>query len=261
MTHEGPPVPSIAALALAGTTVGFAQRRSPAQIDGKDLLNGLANPSRWLMHSGNYASTRHSPLTQITPDNVARLAPAWSFDTGLGYGRQAKFEATPIAIDGTLYVTGLYNHAWAIDGRTGTVIWHYERPAARRAARVLRHGQPRLRGARRTPVHGHARRARDRARPQDGQAGVGRAAHRLPSRLLLHRRAARGEGQADRRHGRRRVRDARLPRRLQPRPTASACGASTPFRRPASPAATPGRRDTSNAAAAPRGSPARTIPS
>jgi len=114
----------IAALALAGTTVAFAQ--SPP-IDGKDLLNGLANSSRWLTHSGNYASTRHSPLTQITPDNVGKLVPAWSFDTGLGYGRQAKFEATPIAIDGVLYVTGLYNHAWAIDARTGAAIWHYER--------------------------------------------------------------------------------------------------------------------------------------
>jgi len=114
----------VAALALAGTAVGFAQQ---PQIDSKDLLNGLANPSRWLTHSGNYASTRHSPLTQITPENVAKLVPAWSFDTGLGYGRQAKFEATPIAIDGILYVTGLYNHAWAIDAKTGTALWHYER--------------------------------------------------------------------------------------------------------------------------------------
>jgi hypothetical protein len=55
----------IAALALAGTTVGIAQQpQAPSpQIDGKDLLNGLANPARWLTHSGNYASTRHSPLS------------------------------------------------------------------------------------------------------------------------------------------------------------------------------------------------------
>jgi alcohol dehydrogenase (cytochrome c) len=116
----------IAAVALAGSTVGFAQSQPP-QIDGKDLLSGLANTSRWLLHSGDYASTRHSPLKQITPDNVGKLAPAWSFETGLGYGRQAKFEATPIAIDGILYVTGLYNNAWAIDGKTGTALWHYER--------------------------------------------------------------------------------------------------------------------------------------
>ncbi|HET9270274.1 MAG TPA: PQQ-dependent dehydrogenase, methanol/ethanol family [Vicinamibacterales bacterium] len=118
----------IAAAALAGSTVGFAQsQQTLPQVESKDLLSGLANASRWLLHSGDYASTRHSPLKQITPDNVGKLAPAWSFETGLGYGRQAKFEATPIAIDGILYVTGLYNNAWAIDGKTGTALWHYER--------------------------------------------------------------------------------------------------------------------------------------
>jgi alcohol dehydrogenase (cytochrome c) len=97
------------------------------QIGAADLLRGLADPSRWLTHSGDYTGKRHSPLTQITRENVARLAPLWKFEAGLGFGRNAKFEATPIAIDGTLYVTGLLNHAWAIDGRTGAMIWRYER--------------------------------------------------------------------------------------------------------------------------------------
>jgi glucose dehydrogenase len=83
-------------------------------IGAADLLRGLADPSRWLMHSGDYTSKRHSPLTQIAPENVARLAPLWTFEAGLGSGFRDKFEATPIAIDGLLYLTGLYNHAWAI---------------------------------------------------------------------------------------------------------------------------------------------------
>ena len=113
---------SFAALALATSAVAYAHAQ---QIGATDLLRGLACPSRWLTHSGDYASRRHSPLTQITPENVARLTPLWTFETGLGSGRNAKFEATPIAIDGTLYVTGLLNHAWAIDGRTGALLWHY----------------------------------------------------------------------------------------------------------------------------------------
>jgi len=115
---------TFAALGLAICAVAYAHAQ---QIGATDLLRGLAAPSRWLMHSGDYTSKRHSPLTQITPENVARLTPLWTFDTGLGVGRNAKFEATPIAIDGTLYVTGLLNHAWAIDGRTGALIWHYQR--------------------------------------------------------------------------------------------------------------------------------------
>jgi alcohol dehydrogenase (cytochrome c) len=115
---------TFAALGLAICAVAYSYAQ---QIGTADLLRGLADPSRWLTHSGDYTSKRHSPLTQITPENVARLTPLWTFETGLGFGRSAKFEATPIAIDGTLYVTGLLNHAWAIDGRTGARIWHYER--------------------------------------------------------------------------------------------------------------------------------------
>ena len=92
-------------------------------ITNRDLLDGLANPSRWLTHSGDYFGQRFSPLTQITPANVGQLAAQWTFQTGV----VNKFEATPIVIDGILYVTGALNHAWAIDGRTGKQIWHYQR--------------------------------------------------------------------------------------------------------------------------------------
>jgi alcohol dehydrogenase (cytochrome c) len=115
---------TFAAFGLAVCAVAYSHAQ---QIGQADLLRGLADPSRWLTHSGDYTSKRHSPLTQITPDNVARLTPLWAFEAGLGFGRGAKFEATPIAIDGTLYLTGLLNHAWAIDGRNGSLIWHYER--------------------------------------------------------------------------------------------------------------------------------------
>jgi alcohol dehydrogenase (cytochrome c) len=113
-----------AALGLATAAMVYPDAQ---QIRATDLLRGLAEPSRWLIHSGDYSSKRHSPLTQITPENVARLTPLWMFAAGVGSGRRDKFEATPVAIDGNLYVTGLFNHAWAIDGRTGTLMWHYER--------------------------------------------------------------------------------------------------------------------------------------
>src|SRR5262245_32458400 len=93
-------------------------------ISNKDLLDGLANPARWLTYSGDYSGRRHSPLTQITAANASQLAAQWTFQTGVP---TRQFEATPIVIDGVLYVTGAQNHAWALDGRTGRQIWHYER--------------------------------------------------------------------------------------------------------------------------------------
>jgi alcohol dehydrogenase (cytochrome c) len=92
-------------------------------ITNKDLLAGLSNSSAWLTYSGDYSGQRHSPLEQLTPSNVGQLAAQWTFQTGV----LGKFEATPIVVDGVVYVTGPNNRAWAIDARTGRQIWAYER--------------------------------------------------------------------------------------------------------------------------------------
>ncbi len=91
-----------------------------------DLLDGLKNPERWLTFSGDYSGQRHSPLTQITPSNIAGLEQQWVFDSGLPVGNRGT-EATPLFLGGRLYVTGLAGHAWALDARTGQPIWTYRR--------------------------------------------------------------------------------------------------------------------------------------
>jgi len=92
-------------------------------VTPQDLLDGLKDSSRWLSYSGDYNGHRHSPLTQIAPENVDKLVPQWTFQTGtLG-----SFQTTPIVIDGVLYVTGYNNNAWAIDARSGRTIWRYRR--------------------------------------------------------------------------------------------------------------------------------------
>jgi alcohol dehydrogenase (cytochrome c) len=121
---------------LAGVCVLFfgpillAQQISSPKVAYDDLLAGLNNPSSWLTYSGDYTGRRHSPLTQITPENVRRLAAQWTFQSEtLAPGRG--FEATPIVIDGTLYVTGSNNNAWAIDARSGRAVWRYRRELPR----------------------------------------------------------------------------------------------------------------------------------
>jgi alcohol dehydrogenase (cytochrome c) len=111
---------------LRGATVPEStDARAPAGavVTAQDLVDGLKDPSRWLMYSGDYNGQRHSPLTQIAPDNVDRLTAQWTFQTGtLG-----SFQTTPIVVDGILYVTGFNNTAWAIDARSGRQIWRYRR--------------------------------------------------------------------------------------------------------------------------------------
>ncbi|MEX2272509.1 MAG: hypothetical protein WD690_13630 [Vicinamibacterales bacterium] len=45
----------------------------------RDILDGLKDPGRWLTYSGDYTGQRHSPLKQITPQNVAGLKHQWTF--------------------------------------------------------------------------------------------------------------------------------------------------------------------------------------
>jgi alcohol dehydrogenase (cytochrome c) len=109
----------IATASLAGQEVV-----PPPLVTLNEIAEGLTpDGSRWLTFGGDYTNQRHSPLTQITPANVSRLIPQWTFQTGtLG-----NFETTSLLRDNVLYVTGPQNVAWALDARTGRQIWRYRR--------------------------------------------------------------------------------------------------------------------------------------
>ena len=116
--------------ALGGVPVVGQQAAAPRppvpDISYQVLVTGLGHPSRWLTFSGDYTCRRHSPLTEITPANVHRLAAQWTFQPeNMVPGRG--FEGTPLTIDGTMYITGNNNTAWAIDIRTGRQLWRYRR--------------------------------------------------------------------------------------------------------------------------------------
>jgi len=115
---------------LAGTVVACsalaAQDLKLPEITYQNIRDGFKNTSRWLTYSGDYSSRRHSPLKEITPQNVDKLAIQWTFEaTGMSRGRG--FEATPLLVDGVLFTTGTNNWAFAIDARTGKQIWQYRR--------------------------------------------------------------------------------------------------------------------------------------
>ena len=111
-------------LAAGVTLVAQQQAAVPGPIANQELLDGLkADGSTWLTFGGNYANHRFSPLTQITPENISKLQPLWTFQTNtLG-----NFETTTLLRDNVLYVTGPQNVAWAIDARSGRQIWRYRR--------------------------------------------------------------------------------------------------------------------------------------
>jgi quinoprotein glucose dehydrogenase len=95
----------------------------------------LAQPAaksseEWPTYGHDYGDTRSSPLTQITPDNVADLKPAWTFHMRPP-GSAPRFvasEDTPLVIDGIMYLSTPYKRVVALDAQTGIEKWAYEVP-------------------------------------------------------------------------------------------------------------------------------------
>jgi quinoprotein glucose dehydrogenase len=85
----------------------------------------------WPTYGRDPGGSRYAPLTQITRDNVTELQVAWIYHTGeaqrkaLSAGRAA-FEATPLVIDGTLYLSTPFNRVIALDPQTGAERWTYD---------------------------------------------------------------------------------------------------------------------------------------
>lgn len=85
----------------------------------------------WPVYGHDAGNMRRSPLTDITPRNVGRLAVAWTFhtgDTSDGGGDRPRsgFEATPIVVDDTLYFTTATNRIIALDPETGNQRWAFD---------------------------------------------------------------------------------------------------------------------------------------
>lgn len=81
----------------------------------------------WLYYGGDAGSTKYSSLDQINAENVSELEIVWRWKANnFGPRPDYNWEATPLAVDGTLYVTaGARRDAVAIDGQTGETLWMY----------------------------------------------------------------------------------------------------------------------------------------
>lgn len=90
-----------------------------------DNLKGAVNSaSDWLMYGKDYTNRRWSTLNQINRSNVARLTPAWVYQTGTA--RLGSFETTPLMYGGVMYLTTPWNNVMALDARSGKELWRYE---------------------------------------------------------------------------------------------------------------------------------------
>lgn len=88
----------------------------------------------WKTYGNDPGHTRYSTLSQITPENISRLAKAWEFDTG-AEGR--KWQNTPIVINGTMYITLHTGGVVALEPETGKELWRFEAQVRGRSVRAV----------------------------------------------------------------------------------------------------------------------------
>lgn len=105
------------ALALAACSQG-----GMGAVDEARLLNAEKDPDNWLSHGRTYAEQRYSPLADINLENISQLGLAYAVELDTNRGQ----EATPIVVDGVMYVSTAWSKVMALNAATGDVLWRYD---------------------------------------------------------------------------------------------------------------------------------------
>ncbi len=91
-------------------------------VDDNRLAKADAQEGDWLTYGKNYREDRFSTLNQITKATVDSLGLAWSINLGTTRG----IEATPLVVDGIMFLSGPWSVVYAIDVRKGEILWTFD---------------------------------------------------------------------------------------------------------------------------------------
>jgi quinohemoprotein ethanol dehydrogenase len=103
-----------------GTSHGAATSGAP--VNGARIANADAEPGNWLTYGRTYGEQRYSPLARINDKNVKTLGLAWFADLDTNRAQ----EATPLVVDGVMYISTAWSLVKAYDARTGRLLWAYD---------------------------------------------------------------------------------------------------------------------------------------
>ena len=110
------------------STLSGPQKGSPAHLEAiltaiDDRALTSDNPDGdWITYGQTYREQRYSPLAKINRSNLDELGLAWHLELGDRRGIQA----TPLAIDGILFFTATWSVVYAVDARTGSILWSFD---------------------------------------------------------------------------------------------------------------------------------------
>lgn len=123
---------------LAYAVIVASALASAAQPAGwvDDARVGKESAGEWPLDGRDYTGQYYSPLAQINARNVGRLGFAWEFrDFLVRGGIHRGMESNPIFVDGVLYFSGPWGNAYAVEARSGRLLWRYDSGADGQYAR------------------------------------------------------------------------------------------------------------------------------
>ena len=86
----------------------------------------------WRAYGRDALGNRWSPLAEITRENVARLAPAWTYHTGetgpefATRRRERSLEVTPLVVGERMYISTPLGRVMALEPETGRELWKFD---------------------------------------------------------------------------------------------------------------------------------------
>jgi quinohemoprotein ethanol dehydrogenase len=109
------------------SVIASANAADVANVDDARIIENAKTGKEWLSNGLGYSVNRFSPLDQINAANVGKLGLAWSYPLDSIRG----VEATPIVVDGIMYVTAPWAIVYAINAKTGEKIWTFDSQSPR----------------------------------------------------------------------------------------------------------------------------------
>jgi quinohemoprotein ethanol dehydrogenase len=118
---------SVSSLSMVLLVLSMAAcKKSPA-------TSGAGIGNDWTMYGRTNDEQRFSPLSQINEQNIGQLGLLWDRELGTTRG----LEATPLVSNGVIYTTGEWSVAYALDARTGEILWKFDPQVPRARVRTI----------------------------------------------------------------------------------------------------------------------------
>lgn len=112
---------------ILGFVVAACHKSELGRIDMNRLREADREPGQWMALGRTFKGDRFSPLDAISADNATGVGFAWEYQARSHRGRvEHGQEATPIVVDGVLYVSGPWGAVFAVDAKTGAERWRYD---------------------------------------------------------------------------------------------------------------------------------------